>query len=95
MEANITYCDKYKDYIIEKREDLIDYRTAYKFPNGYGASVLYSYFSQGLELAVLHFKDGMTYISTGTPITNDVVGHIKDEAELEKLLDQIKELKGA
>lgn len=95
MEPNITYCDKYKDYIIEKREDLIDYRTAYKFPNGYGASVLYSYFSQGLELAVLYFEDGIQYISTGTPITNDVVAHIKDEAELEELLDRIIALKGA
>lgn len=33
METNKTYCDKYKDYIIDKREDIIDYRTAYKFPN--------------------------------------------------------------
>lgn len=48
METNITYCNKYKDYIIDKREDILGYRTAYRFPNGYGASVIYGYFSQGL-----------------------------------------------
>ena len=95
MDNNKTYCEKHKDHIIYKKEGIIDYHTKYRFPNNYGASVLYGYFSQGLELAVLRFEGDMQYISTGTPITNDVVSHIKDEAELTKLLDQIKELKGA
>ena len=94
MEPNRTYCDKYKDYITYKHETG-DLHTIYRFPNGYGASVIYGLFSQGLELAVLYFDGDTPHISTSTPITTDVVAHIKDEAELEKLLDQIKELKGA
>lgn len=89
METNKTYCDKYKDYIIDKREDIIDYRTAYKFPNNYGASVIHGYYSRGLELAVLYFDGDALHLA------NDALFNNKDEAELEKLLDQIKGLKGA
>ena len=95
METNRTICDKYKDYIIGKTENGRDCRTAYKFPNGYGASVIEGYFCQGLELAVLYFEGDKPRISISTPITSDVVVCIKDEEELTKLLDQIKELKGA
>lgn len=94
MEHNITYCDKYKDYIIDKREDILGYRTGYRFPNNYGASVIYGKYSQGLELAVLYFDGDNVYISDALS-NNDVFGYIKDEAELTKLLDQINELKGA
>ena len=94
MEANITYCDKYKDYIIDKREDIIGYRTGYRFPNGYGASVIYGIYSQGLELAVLYFDGDTPYISDAL-FNNDVFGYIKDAAELEDLLDRIIELKGS
>lgn len=94
MEPNRTYCDKYKDYIIEKREEEQGYRTAYRFANSYGASVIYGRYSYGLELAVLYFDGDTPHISDAL-INNDVFGYIKDEAELEKLLDQIKELKGA
>nr|DAX20836.1 MAG TPA: hypothetical protein [Caudoviricetes sp.] len=95
METNRTYCDKYKDYIIYKREDIIDYRTAYMFPNNYGASVIHGYYSRGLELAVLYFDGDTLHLANDALFNDDVFGHIKDEAELEKLLDQIKELKGA
>lgn len=95
MEANKTYCEKYKDYIIDKKEEDSDYRTAYRFANNYGASVIHSKYSYGLELAVLYFDGDTPHISTSTPITTDVVANIKDEAKLEKLLGQIKELKGA
>lgn len=94
MEHNITYCEKYKDYVIDKREDILGYRTGYRFPNGYGASVIYGIYSQGLELAVLYFDGDQPHISDAL-FNNDVFGYIKDEAELTKLLDQIKELKGA
>ena len=40
---NRTICEKYKDYIIRKREDLGDLQTIYRFPNGYGASVIQHY----------------------------------------------------
>lgn len=95
MKTNRTICDKYKDYIIVKSVGVEYFRTAYKFSNGYGASVVYGRFNYGLELAVLYFDGDTPHISTSTPITNDVVANIKDEAELEKLLDQIKGLKGA
>lgn len=95
METNRTICEKYKGYIIGKTENFRDYRTAYKFPNGYGASVIDGYFSQGLELAVLYFEGDKPRISISTPITSDVVACIKDEAELEELLDRIIALKGA
>lgn len=94
MKPNRTYCDKYKDYIINKIEENMGYRTGYRFPNSYGASVIYGKYSQGLELAVLYFDGDNVYISDAL-FNNDVFGYIKDEAELEKLLDQIKELKGA
>lgn len=95
METNITYCNKYKDYIIDKREDIIGYRTAYRFPNGYGASVIYGYYSRGLELAVLYFDGDTPHLANDALFNDDVFGYIKDEAELEELLDRIIALKGA
>ena len=92
MEPNRTYCDKYKDYIIDRREEEQGYRTAYRFANNYGASVIYGRYSYGLELAVLYYDGDKPHISDAL-FNNDVFGYIKDEAELEKLLDQIKELK--
>ena len=98
MNTDRTNCDKYKGYITHQNiripGDQGDFHTIYRFPNGYGASVIYAIFSQGLELAVLYFDGDEPHISDAL-FNNDVFGYIKDEAELEKLLDQIKELKGA
>ena len=94
MKTNRTICDKYKDYIIVKSVGVEYFRTTYKFPNGYGASVVYGRFNYGLELAVLYFDGDTPHISDAL-FNNDVFGYIKDEAELTNLLDQIKELKGA
>lgn len=91
---NRTICEKYKDYIIRKREDLGDLQTIYRFPNGYGASVIHSIMIYGLELAVLYFEGDTPHFSYSTPITNDVVGYISDEEELTNLLNQINSLKG-
>lgn len=60
----------------------------WNFPNGYGASVILSDYSYGLELAVLH-GDDLCYRS-GT--TEDVIGWIESPIELAKLLKRIKEL---
>ena len=65
----------------------------YKFPNGYGASVIkhdHSYGgSEGLwELAVLGTDGELTY---ETPITSDVIGWLTDE-DVDGLLSQINEL---
>ena len=60
----------------------------YKFPNGYGASLIHGLGSYGIELAVLY--DGeLTY---NTPITDDVVGNIKSQEQFDDLLKQIYEL---
>lgn len=91
---NRTICEKYKDYIIGKREDVGDLQTIYRFPNGYGASVIHSIMSRGLELAVLYFGGDTAHLSYSTPITNDVIGYIGDEQELTELLNQINSLKG-
>ena len=87
---NRTICEKYKDYIIRKREDLGDLQTIYRFPNGYGASVIHSI----IELAVLYFEGDTAHLSYSTPITNDVIGYIGDEQELTELLNQVNSLKG-
>ena len=65
----------------------------YKFPNGYGASVIrhkgsYGY-SKGLwELAVLNGEGSLCY---DTPITSDVLGHLND-FEVNDLLTAIRNL---
>ena len=91
---NRTICEKYKDYIIKKQEEIGDLQTIYRFQNNYGASVIHSIMSYGLELAVLYFDGDTPHFSYSTPITNDVIGYIGDEQELTELLDQIKALKG-
>ena len=64
-----------------------------QYPNGYGASIVQSEYTYGgkeglFELAVFG-KDGE--ISYDTPITNDVLGYLSEEA-VEKILTDIKNL---
>ena len=68
----------------------------YKFPNGYGASVVshpYSYGGdRGLwELAVLGLDGHLTY---DTPITNDVLGYLSED-EVNEALAKIAALEAA
>lgn len=90
---DLTYSEKFKDYI-EEQNDLGNPQTIYKFPNGYGASVIklnYIYF--GIEIAVLRFdENGNWYIDFRTPITNDVIGGLNEE-ERDNVLQQIFDLK--
>lgn len=89
---DLTYSDKFKDYI-EVQNDVGYPQTIYKFPNGYGASVIkfnYKYF--GIEIAVLKFdKDGNWGIDYRTSITNDVIGGLSEEAR-DDVLQQIFDL---
>jgi hypothetical protein len=68
----------------------------YRFPNGYGASVISGEFAYGhedglVELGVLKF-DGNDYdLTYDTPITDDVIGHLTEE-QVQKTLDQIAAL---
>jgi hypothetical protein len=68
----------------------------YKFPNGYGASVVRHENSYGgrkglFELAVLDANGDICYSS---PITNDVIGWLTIE-QVDDLLDDISQLPGA
>lgn len=52
---DLTYSDKFKDYI-ETKFDIVYPQTIYKFPNGYGASVIkFNHIYFGIEIAVLIF----------------------------------------
>lgn len=86
---NLTYSDKFKDYIVEQN-DLGYPQTIYKFPNSYGASTIkFKHIYFGIEIAVLKFdKDGNWNISYSTPITNDVIGGL-DEETRDEVLQQI------
>ena len=74
-------------YLVENKDVNGGTQRIYKFPNGYGASVIRhqgSYgFKNGLwELAVLDSSGDLCY---STPITNDVIGHLTDEEVILKL----------
>lgn len=88
---DLTYSEQFKDYI-QEQNDLCYPQTIYKFPNGYGASIIklkYIYF--GIEVAVLSFdEDGNWDIDYSTPITNDVIGGLSEEARddvLQRIFD--------
>jgi len=71
----------------------------YRFPNGYGASVVRHSFSYGgedgfWELAVVQFtsEDILDFqLTYATPITNDVLGWL-DEDEVDERLTAIEQL---
>jgi len=69
----------------------------YRFANNYGASVVKGEHTYGgdeglWELAVIKFKtDGDFLLDYSTPITEDVEGHLTDDA-VEELLDKIEAL---
>lgn len=89
---DLTYSEKFKDYI-EVQNNLGYPQTIYKFPNGYGASIIkieYIYF--GIEIAVLKFdENGNWDIDYSTPITNDVIGGLNEESR-DSVLQQIFDL---
>lgn len=95
---DLTYSNKFKDYIVEQN-DLGYPQTIYKFPNGYGASVIkfnYVYFGIGIgigiEIAVLRFdENGNWDIDYSTPITNDVIGGLSEKTR-DYVLKQIFDL---
>ena len=89
---DLTYSKQFKKYIKEQN-DLGYPQTIYKFPNGYGASVIkFNYVYFGIEIAVLRFdKNGKWDIDYSTPITNDVIGGLNEESR-DSVLQQIFDL---
>ena len=74
------------------------WQVVFKFPNGYGASLIKTRYSYGgdkglYEMAVIQFDvDGKEFaISYETPITDDVLGYLNEE-EVIGTLQKIKEL---
>lgn len=70
----------------------------YRFPNGYGASVIRGPFSYGgekglWELGVLKFHGSTSALCYDTPITSDVEGHLTENG-VGMLLEQIRDLPG-
>jgi hypothetical protein len=87
-----------KDYIYSTTQHLGGIRKLYKFPNGYGASVIYGGIvnmfrpADSIEIAVLKFHNDGTYeITYDTPLTDDVIV-INGEDECKKVLEQIAKL---
>lgn len=78
-----------------KIEDGVQY--IFKFPNGYGASVVKGPYTYGWrddlwELAVTYFKECGDYnLVYDSGITDDVAGYLTDE-EVREHLQKIKEL---
>lgn len=97
--SDMIVLDNLKDYIFSTRsgDDIGNAQIVFKFPNGYGASVVrgkYTYGGdQGLfELAVIKFTTEKSWgIVYDTPITNDVIGYLEVE-EVFELLETIKAL---
>ena len=89
---DLTYSDKFGDYIVGQN-DLGYPRTIYKFPNGYGASIVeLNYIKFFIEVAVIRFdENGKWDIDYSTPITNDVIGGLSEEAR-DDVLQQIFDL---
>ena len=74
----------------------------FRFPNGYGASVVQFPYSYGgdsglWELAVIRYSgedDDAFSLAYDTPITDDVLGHLS-ERDVDALLDQVAALEAA
>ena len=88
--VDITFSEKFKQY---SRKGNIDGQTLYKFPNGFGASVVFhigSYgYEQGLcEIAVICWLGEEWEITYSTSVTDDVIGYL-DSEQRDRALEDI------
>ena len=90
----LTKSEKFKEYI-EFSRYIGHMQTVYKFPNGYGASVIEIYYFEEdyIEVAVVKFdENGEYHLDFSTPITDDVIGGLDEEGR-DKVLQKIFDLK--
>lgn len=74
-------------YKVMGTADVPGLQSKYKFPNGFGASLIYTPVSYDLELAVLDFRDDPDgTITYDTPIANDVLGYLSWPKAVEYLI---------
>lgn len=98
MKTKLVY-GNYEGYEVPIECEVVGLAYRFKFPNGYGASVIkcdgsYGYEDDLFELGVLTFNEqGECDITYDTKITHDVLGYLTNEQVLETL-EQIKNLKG-
>lgn len=83
----------YDQFLVEKKKTIKKTQYIFKFPNGFGASVIRGFGSYGgliglWELAVLNEQNKIDY---STEITDDVLGGLS-EKEVNEVLTKIKEL---
>ena len=88
---------KFEELKFVKRGCIKNKQALVFFKNGYGASIIIGSYSYGgneglYEIAVLKGNKKQWSICYDTPITDDVIGHLKPE-EVEETLKQIKELR--
>lgn len=79
----------HRDFLVEEKNINNGIQRIYKFPNGYGASVVKGPYTYGggkglWEVAVLKGEE----LCYDTPITNDVLGHLNDP-EMDRVLKNI------
>jgi hypothetical protein len=85
-----------KKYLVKEGEMFGGWQRVYKFPNDYGASIISNEFSYGgtaglAELAVLKWDGKNSSLCYTTPITDGVIGNLKN-GEVLPLLEAIKSL---
>lgn len=85
-----------REFLVESNDNVNGgIQKVYKFPNGYGASVIKGPYTYGgkkglWELAVLKGEE----LCYDTDITSDVIGHLNDP-EMDAILRQIERLPNA
>lgn len=89
-----TLVKQFKQYAQKGRGFQENNQTIYRFPNGYGASVVHGEHTYGLELAVIKFTGNDFNLDYSTEITDDVRGYL-DQESLVRTLQQIFDLRGA
>jgi hypothetical protein len=57
----------------------------FRFPNGYGASVIHGTGTYGVELAVTKYDGDHYELCYDTHVTNDVIGHLEQDSLIETL----------